>query len=176
MIDLNNYRLELGANLDRSLLLLAGLSAEELNWKEGEQWSLLQIAEHILLTEEMVMGILSDGSSELAEKLELFGNNKLKDLLVNLRNHKVKTQRNLEPQGSIRNVEEFQSAMRLSRDTLVSNLKSGEWMVSTETYTHPMLGEMTVSDWLYFLLHHAERHQWQMKDRLAELGDAKAIQ
>jgi len=169
MIDLNDYRRLLDENLNNALKLLEGLSDEQLVWAQDDQWSLLQIAEHILLTEEMVMGILAKGSVDLAGRLELFGSEKLNHLLVTLRKRKVKAPVSLEPQGSIRSAQEFNEAMAALRQQLIGHLESGEWMISTESYTHPMLGEMTVSDWLYFILHHSERHQHQMRDLLREM-------
>lgn len=174
MIDLIEYRRELNTNLANITQLFVGLSPAQIEWAPDGSWSLLQIAEHILLTEEMVMGILGKGSDKFAEKLELFGSEKLNQLLVGLRARKVKAPGLLEPQGSIRTPEEFQAAIMRSRDQLLGHLESGEWMISTETYKHPMLGEMTVSDWLFFILHHAERHQLQMKDRLIALNEITA--
>ncbi len=174
MINLQEYAELLQQNLNSALRLLEGLSVSDLEWGSEDKWSLLQIAEHILLTEEMVMGILAKGSTEMAVRLELFGSEKLNYLLVKLRGRKVKAPHTLEPRGSIRSVKDFEEEMLKLRKQLISHLESGEWMISTETYKHPMLGEMTVSDWLYFILHHSERHQHQMQDRLRELAEFKA--
>jgi hypothetical protein len=170
MIDLKEYRQQLLDDLSAAVEVMRGLSPEQLSFASEGQWSLIQIAEHIVLTEEMVVGMLSKRSPHLAEEMELLGSDKLNQILVTLRKRKVKAPALLEPQGSIRTAEEFESVLEKSRQQLLARLDSGECMVSTEVYKHPMLGEMTVSDWLYFILHHSARHQLQMKDRRNEIN------
>lgn len=169
MLEISNYKKQILDQLTYMQQFLAPLSDSELNWNQGENWSIIQIAEHILLTEETVIAMLEKGSEHMSERIELFGGDKLRKLLVDYRERKVKAPSSLIPMGSIRTSQEFQQALLKCRTDLIDKLESNEIMISTEVHIHPMLGEMTVSDWLNFIQMHAERHFYQMKERFEQI-------
>jgi hypothetical protein len=169
MIDLPKFHQTLIANVQELKAFLEPLSSGQLEFKRENEWNMLEIAEHILLTEKLVMSLLSQETTTRVEQPELFGTEKLKRFLVDFRHKKVKAPDSIVPKGILADPQQFVTELSQLRAQLVYDIQTGKLAITHATYKHPMLGEMTVTDWLYFIVHHSERHFHQMKDRLAEM-------
>ncbi len=158
------YIQNLQNNASEILEVLDQCSSELLSKKVGEAWSILEILEHIFLTERLVYVMLLRPSSKQAEKEEVIGQEKLQKLIVNLRARKLKAPDSLEPKGKIKSKEEFIKLFSEQRASLMLDVEGAKIQISLASYVHPFLGEMTIRDWLHFIPLHSKRHLEQIKD------------
>ncbi len=166
MIDITDYRAKSNNNLQQFLQLLSQVPAEALQYKQAEEWNLLEILDHIIVTESLVMSTISKESGNFSDNLELFGFGKLQKLLIDYRHKKVKAPSGLEPRKTNLSLQDLLLEFQNQRNRLMDEIQNGSLWMSAEVYPHPMLGEMTVIDWLHFILLHSQRHFLQMQDQL----------
>jgi hypothetical protein len=136
--------------------------------KDAATWSALEIAEHILIAEKLVYMVLKRPSHRTSEKEEIYGPKKLFHILIELGDRRFDAPQTLMPKGKLESVASFESQLRQMREKEKEALLSGSMVIDSRTYSHPLLGEMTVTDWLNFIILHAERHLQQMRNRIAE--------
>lgn len=165
-MDIPTYINTLNSNTDSLLKLICSCPPDKLNSTKNGQWSILQIAEHICLTDEMIHSMLLSHTDSVHEKEEIIGDEKLKKILVGGRSHKVLSPGALIPKGSVKDYDTFKELLTMQRAAIVQNLQEGVLVVDNRAFKHPFLGEMTISDWLYFIIHHTQRHHDQIKDLL----------
>lgn len=163
------YYQRLDKNTREALILAEECSAPELAHKHEGKWSSLEILEHIVLTEHLVLAFLMKRSDKIAETDEIFGFEKLDKLIVQFRARKVSAPEVLHPKGSITDVEGFRKVFLDQRELLKQSISSGKIVIDNRVHKHPFLGEMTIRDWLNFVPLHAQRHLDQIKDLLAEI-------
>lgn len=159
----------LNRNTGELLDLVRNKSDETLNHRSFNSWSILQVLEHLLITERYVLQLLTTPTEKVAPSKVLRGEENLNRILVDLRGRKVKAPDMLEPSGEINDIREFSTAFLKSRATLGQSLENGNITVDERVHAHPVLGDMTVSDWLHFLISHARRHMEQIRDILRAL-------
>lgn len=160
------YIQNLQNNASEIFEVLDQCSSELLSKKEGAAWSIVEILEHIFLTERLVYVMLLRPSAKEAEQEEVIGQEKLQKLIVNLRARKLKAPDSLEPKGKIKTKEEFIKLFSEQRASLMQDVESDKIKISSASYVHPFLGEMTIRDWLHFIPLHSKRHLEQIKDLL----------
>ncbi len=158
-----HYFAALDENTNHVLQLTKSCTTVQLSQSENEKWTVLQILEHIYLTDKIVIAIINRPSEKLHTNEEFIGNEKLKRWLVEKQTTKVKAPEMLEPKGTWSDVASFEKAFLAQRNLLKQQIEKGEIVVDNRIHKHPMLGEMTISDWLYFLIHHTQRHLEQAK-------------
>lgn len=163
-----NYFQDLNENTNDTLLLVKSCPPAILNNSNNDKWSVLQILEHICMTEKLICVLVSKPSDKEAETNELLGNDKIKKLVVEKREYKVMAPESLIPKGDIKDQEGFAQIFLQQRDKLKQDIQTGILIIDNRIHKHPMLGEMTIKDWLNFLIHHTQRHLEQIKDLLAE--------
>ncbi|RYZ21328.1 MAG: DinB family protein [Chitinophagaceae bacterium] len=152
---------------EETLAQARSYSAETLSNAPESCWSPLQVFEHICLTEAMVSGLLQRPTEEQHEHDEVHGASKLRHLIVGKREIKRTAPDRLQPRGEIGSLAAFEARFTAQRDALKEAIRSGALKVDRRLFPHPALGNMTVSDWLYFLVHHTERHVEQLKETTA---------
>jgi hypothetical protein len=164
MLEIPAYITLLNRNTGELLDLVRNRDEATLTHRSFNSWSVLQVLEHLLITEKYVCDLLRLPGEKLAQGLELKGGEKLERILVDLRGRKVKAPDMLEPRGDIDDLRTFTASFLQNREGLVRALEGGEIVVDERVHAHPMLGDMTVSDWLHFLVSHARRHMEQIRD------------
>lgn len=169
MMDIKGYITLLNRNTGELLNLVRNHDEETLNHRSFNSWSILQVLEHLLITEKYVLDLLTKPGEKLSETAEIKGGEKLHRLLVDMRARKVKAPDMLEPQDQISDLTQFNTLFLKLRTGLADQLDSGTIVVDQRVHSHPTLGEMTVSDWLHFLISHARRHMEQIRDVLTAL-------
>ncbi|HEV7230504.1 MAG TPA: DinB family protein [Bacteroidia bacterium] len=143
-------------------------SRPDIHIKGGvDNWNGLQILEHVCMTEKVVCKLVSKPSDQIHESAELFGPGKMNHLVVTKRAIKVKAPEMLNPKGDIQDLEAFEQLFTAQRNELKENLMQGTIPVDNRIHKHPYLGEMTISDWLYFMIAHTQRHLEQIGDHSA---------
>ncbi len=165
-MDIKKYLNVLDSNTNEVLQLIKKNSNHELSKKEEGKWSSLQIAEHIYLTDKIIVAIISQPTQKKHHDNELMGNEKLQQILLAEQKAKVKAPEILEPKGIINDTSTFERLFSEQRNLIKQAIENAEIVIDNRLHKHPMLGEMTISDWLYFLIHHSQRHLEQIKERL----------
>lgn len=155
---------KLGENLNYIIQQARACSYENLNKKDAGKWGNHQILEHIYLTEESIHRLLLRRPDKQNQTAEIFGNEKLKRMLVDQRAYKITAPDYLIPTGKYSNIEDFVDEFLLERNALTEDIRAGRIIVDSGIHNHPVLGEMTVPDWIHFLIHHSVRHLEQIKD------------
>ncbi len=153
-----NYFATLDDNTNAVLQLAKSSTTAQLSHIEKGKWNVLQILEHIYLTDKIVIAIISRPTEKLHTNEEFIGNEKLKLWLVEKQTTKVKAPEMLEPKGDLKDIASFEKIFLTQRNLLKQQIEKGQITIDNRIHKHPMLGEMTISDWLYFLIHHTQRH------------------
>lgn len=166
-MDINDFIERLNSTTNTILQIAKSCSLEQLHFKQGNSWSILEILEHLYLTDRIIYTIISRPSSDMNSSAEIIGNDKIKRLIVEQRNQrKVITPEILKPKGEMKDLITFENAFLVERETLKENLTTGKIVVDNRIHKHPVLNEMTITDWLNFTVHHSQRHIEQIKDIL----------
>lgn len=160
-MDFQKYCQDLQNNTEQFVgYLQANVSAEQGIAKPQNGWSVLEIVEHIFLTEKVITKVIQT-EGEPTDKDELFGNGKMEHLLMK-RDVKIDAPEFVKPRGLFSQVEEALDAFQAQRTYLIQLINNGKITADNRAFKHPFLGDMTVADWLYLLIHHASRHQLQI--------------
>lgn len=156
----------LDQNTEEVLALVKTCSADQLRFKQDGQWSMLEILEHIIIVDKLCAALLLKPSNETATDLNLYGKAKLNKILVEGRTRKVQAADILKPKGAIENISLFEKVFLAERNLLKENIENKKIIIDNKTHKHPLLGAMTIADWLHFIPCHTERHLEQIKDLL----------
>lgn len=159
VIKLDNTEAEISA-------LLRSCSHIELTKKQGINWSILEIIEHIFITESVICEIIQGPSLYINESKEIIGRDKLNETLLVQRNNKIQTLESLKPKGILKNIETAERHFWESRKKMKDDLETGRISIDKKVFKHPYLGNMTICDWLNFLVCHTQRHIEQIKDSI----------
>ncbi len=156
------YIARLDQNTQQTLQLIKSIEPKLLLLKKENEWNVLEVLEHIYLTDRTVYRVLSRSSNKTAEKAERFGDEKLNRLIA-VSTKKMEAPDYIKPKGLFHTIGAFEEAFLRMRNTLKTDLTTGTLRIDNRVYQHPVLGEMTVSDWLLFLLYHTNRHLAQIR-------------
>jgi hypothetical protein len=140
---------------------------QELTYKATpEFWSILECAEHIHLVNAGIAQLLQKPGPETNENMvsELFGESKMNHLLVTKRAAKQVAPDVVSPKGIFKTAEEATRAIHKDIHVILHLLNTKDFSQETFIIHHPRLGNMTKTDWLYFLIAHTERHLYQIEE------------
>ncbi|MFT5337928.1 MAG: hypothetical protein ACJAY8_001475 [Sphingobacteriales bacterium] len=163
-MDFQKYCQDLQSNTEQLVnYLQSHVSAEQGKVKPPSGWSVLEIVEHLFLTEKVVMKVIQT-EGEITDTEELFGDGKMEHLLLNKREVKIDAPAFVKPRGLFSTMEEALDAWKTQRDYLVQRISKEKIKADKRAFKHPFLGDMTVADWLYLIVHHSRRHQLQIEE------------
>ena len=162
---MDTYISHLDQNTTNLLETVKGYSIEKLTEKRGMEWSVLEILEHIYITDKVIYGIVSKPSDKESKTKEIIGQNKLESMLVDQGGKKVQAPGLLHPKGRFQSLADFNTAFIDLRKVVKNDLITEKIKVDNRVHNHFLLGEMTITDWLNFILFHTERHLRQIKNR-----------
>lgn len=162
---MENYIKNLEQSTNDLLTIVKDFSIEKLSAKNSTEWSILEILEHIYITDKIIYSIVSKDSDKIAKTKEIIGQHKLENILVVQREKKLQTPDLLSPKGNFHNLSDFISAFTILRNTIKNDLLTYSLKIDNRIHNHFLLGEMTIKDWLNFILFHTERHLSQINER-----------
>lgn len=163
----HNYFIDqINKNTNETLSFVASLSQQQIDYIPQTGWRILEILEHILLTEKLVFLLLKRPSNEKSNNTFIVGENTLKEKIVELRANKLKAPDPLQPKGKFQTATDFINEFAGFRTQLISEIESKSILVDDRIFKHPYLGEMSVPDWLVFITYHNQRHLLQAKELL----------
>lgn len=153
-------------NSNGLLHLIKPLTAQQLVYKKGEEWSILQVLEHIYLTDTLVISLLSKPSEVSHHSDEIMGAGKMEHLVVKKRHIKVQAPEILRPSGIFVDAESFETRFLAQREWLTDSLADNSLVPDNRVIKHPFLGDLTAKDWLWFMIFHTERHMCQIGEMI----------
>lgn len=144
------------------------LGQVEVVFKPSEKgWSILECVEHIFLIKEAVLKVLSTPAPiEKTEntKTELFGEQKLKMLLITNRAFKVPAPDFVCPKGRFVSSADAIQNINIIIEKIIQYINTNTIEQETHTIKHPVLGPMTKTDWIHFMVAHTNRHIIQIEE------------
>jgi hypothetical protein len=168
-MEINQYLTELNDNTRSVLELTRKYSGDALTFKKEDECSIADILEHICISDRRTFDLLKSDSEIISPTTELYGDGKLKKIVVDYKGGPKITETEIrELQGIITDFSSFGQVFSQQRDLLQNGLKSGEIAVSNKVYKHLYLGGMTVTDWLKYIIYHTDRHLNDIKDSAME--------
>ena len=153
----------------KSLQLAHSLTPEQLAYSKPGRWSAMQILEHICMAETSIGNIMLRPSDQISEQVELMGIEKVHKMVVEERSKKVNAPERMIPKGEITTVAEFEKIFTAQRNALKQDILNGTKIIDNRVFKHPALGEMTITDWMYFSLKHTERHLEQIRENINQM-------
>jgi hypothetical protein len=164
-MDIKQYLKCLNASTHSALELVKNYSTEELLFKQEGEYSIADILEHICISDERTIALLKTESNNIAATGELYGDEKLKKIVVDhTAGAKITAIEIQELKGSIIDFSSFEKVFLMQRSSLHNSLQSGEIKISNKIYPHLYLKDMTVTDWLKYLVYHTIYHLNDMKE------------
>lgn len=139
------------------------LEPNQFNLKEEGKWGVFEVLEHILLVEDICIKMLLRPSDLIHDKTERLGKEVLHRLIIDRREKKMSAPEILHPKGSITTIQMFKEQFVRQRKQLQTQIQQNQLIIDHRMYKHPFLGEMTVTDWLYFIPLHTNRHLKQIQ-------------
>ncbi|MGM9986186.1 MAG: DinB family protein [Bacillaceae bacterium] len=148
----------------RELLLkeIEGLSDEDINKKiSEEQWSIVQIVEHVCLLEQKIMrGIKVTVEQGISEQATNFPLERIVDRSV-----KIKAPNDMMPGDAYKTVGEVKNELNLIREQFVKVVNHlTEDQLNRLTMTHRRFGILNLQSWISLIGFHEQRHILQIKE------------
>ena len=141
-------------------------TAEEWNWKPApDRWSLGEVAEHILVTEQGILealkGPFNESTTSLSEKASM----PVTQIAAIMRDRSTKFQApaQVTPSGRWATPAAWREAFEANRKALIEFAESGADLHG-HVLPHPAFGMMDGEQWLAFLAYHTERHVMQAEE------------
>lgn len=174
-MDIQNYLQDLDQNTAAIWTAVNECNDTTLRAKEEGKWSIIEILEHIYLTDKLVRHIVTRPSELVHETENVVGKEKIRHLLVEGSNRKVAAPNILHPKGDIQDLASMKEMMLTERNLLKENILNQQIVIDNRMHQHPLMGNMTISDWLYFIIHHSQRHLDQIKAIIAEQSSLNTL-
>ncbi|MGG2091562.1 DinB family protein [Bacillus sp. S13(2024)] len=145
---------------------VSGLTDEQLNEKQESKWSIMQVLEHLYLTENLIVHKMK---VVMASDEETNVENKSFRQATN-RSHKFTAPPSMTPSN------EFSTFATIQEKLLASRTSLKEFLVNAEeekmlkrSLPHPVFGSLNVKQWVEFIGLHEKRHLAQIEEIKQEL-------
>ena len=119
---MKKYINNLEQNTNNLLETIKDYPIEKLTAKNSKEWSILELLEHIYITDKVIYTIISKPSDKESKTKEIIGLNKLETVLVEQRNKKLQSPDLLHPRGHFQNLADFNSAFITLRNSIKNDL------------------------------------------------------
>jgi hypothetical protein len=160
MIDREQVLSDLEASTRELIEQLMSCEEKDFNKSPRENcWSAAMVAQHILLLETQVNHAL-----QKAEKTNRPIDLKIAPVKQGMENLELKFSAPdfIIPDTDHKNRQELIDALKKQRDILKKIIQTTD-LEEMPTYKHPVIGGMTRLEWIYFNIHHAQRHVRQLQ-------------
>ena len=142
------------------------LTAEQWNWKPApDRWSVGEVAEHVLVTEQAFMESLTgpflESTVAVSEKADMPAERIA--ALMRDRSSKFQAPEAVTPTGRWSSQADFAKAFKEQRKGTITFAKS-DADLHGHVYQNPVLGMLDGEQWLAFIAYHGERHVLQAEE------------
>ena len=153
------YLTALAANTQATLNLVRPYSLAALTFRAAGECSIADLLEHIYLVDGRTLQLLGRASTQIAPMREIYGNETLRRILLDFTEKpRLTPSETTELRERATTYADFEQRFVAQRRQLCAQLADGQLVISNQAHKHAYLGEMTIMDWLYYLLHHTSRH------------------
>lgn len=154
---------------------VSGLSEAQLKWKPAPNvWSVMEIAEHIEITEETLPQTVAAAMKSPAAPEKKKPDPRQTDYAlmknVPVRSEKQHAPESIQPKGRFKNSAGLLQAFRAARDKNIAYVRETKDDLRDHFATHPALGDLDGLQWCILIAAHSERHVNQMKEVMANPG------
>lgn len=125
-------------------------------------WSGIQILEHLLLTDRLIMTLIFEEPQGLADSQFLIGEETLRKSMVEEPGNRD-APRAIHPTGIIQTIAQFKTEYSAMRSQMEARIAGSAHLPQNRYYKNRIFGNMTYSDWLLFIIYHTVRHHNQIK-------------
>jgi uncharacterized damage-inducible protein DinB len=137
-----------------------------------ERWSAAEVAEHIAVSEETLLGLVTDRvmktPADPEKKEAVKGKDELVRNSITNRSVKVQAPEMLKPTNRFKTREEMIKAFNESRDKTIEYVKTTQDDLRSHFLPHPIFKELDAYQWLLLLSGHSERHSLQILEVKAD--------
>lgn len=124
---------KLDENTSAFIETLNACSEKDLRFKPEGKWSILEIAEHILISERGINLLLQRNTDDRSDRSEFYGFDKL-NRMIGTRSRKVQAPESLQPSGKLKDAEEFETTFTGLRSTLKNNIETGKVLIDDRVF------------------------------------------
>lgn len=161
----------LNENTDQLISFVSELDEETVQTlPPSGKWSIIQICDHLMSTDFGIYSLMSMDGSQANE-----GRESKKELIRSVgtdRSTKVKSPPQLAPKGKTDTLEKFKTKFPSLRKKMTTSISEKDLSMVCDKFSHFVLGEFTFEEWLFFSVHHTNRHKLQMQEVLDELANS----
>ncbi|WP_029034576.1 DinB family protein [Salinimicrobium terrae] len=150
---------------------VGGLTANQMQYKSSEEaWSVSQVLEHIILTEEMIFGMVKEqmqkpANPERRPEITL-SDDDLKMAIID-RSHKAKAPVELEGKGAYTNPERALEDLALQRKLMLDYIRDMPVEELRNRINDSPLGPIDAYQSFVFIAGHTSRHTLQIEELMA---------
>lgn len=150
---------------------VSNLSLAQLQWKPAAgRWSVMEIAEQVIATEELLPQTAAKALQSPAEPSRKQPNPRQMDAKIleqmRDRSQKAKAPGQLEPAGKYRNAAELTAAFQKLRDRNIAYIRETKDDLRSHFAPSPA-GDLDALQWYLLMAGHTERHVLQMREVMA---------
>lgn len=151
-----------------------GLSEAQLRWKpDAKTWSVMEVAEHIVASEEYISGMAQKALQSPADPSRKRPNAREMDAKilagVTDRSQKAQAPEALVPKGRFRSIQELTAEFRRLRDRNIAFVRETNADLRAHFAPSPV-GDLDALQWYIFMAGHTERHVAQIQELKANPG------
>ena len=156
-----------------------GLSEAQWKYKAGpDRWSIAEVAEHITITEETILGwvkqLAQTPASASPEKKEAVkGKEAMIRASITNRSVKVQAPEILKPTNRWATQEDLVKAFKASRDKTISYIKETHDDLRSHFFAHPVFKDLDAYQWVILISGHGARHTAQINEVKEDPGYPK---
>ena len=148
---------------------IAGLSDAQWNFKPApEVWSVAEVAEHIAVSEDMLLGLVTErlmkSPAQPERRAEVKGKDEILWERVVDRSHKAQAPEILRPTHRWPNEQALVDHFKESRDRTIAYVETTQDDPRSHFGEHPLLKTMDGYQWLLLLSAHSHRHTLQIEE------------
>ncbi len=150
-----------------------GLSEAQWKFKAApDRWSVAEVAEHIAVSEETLMGLVTERIMKSPAAPEKKEGAKGKDSLLRNqvvdRSTKVQAPEMLKPTNRWATLAELAKSFNASRDKTINYIKTSQEDLRSHFGPHPILKDLDAYQWITLISAHSARHTDQIKEVKAD--------
>ncbi len=150
-----------------------GLSEAQWKFKPApDRWSVAEVAEHIAISEETILGLITQQimkSPAAPEKKEsLKGKETMLRKMITDRSQKAQAPEMLKPTNRWATQADLVKAFQASRDITIKYVQTTQEDLRSHIAPHPAFKDLDAYQWVFLLSGHSERHTDQIKEVKAD--------
>lgn len=163
MTDRNTLKSLLRENTTTLVDLIENYPPNVWNKRPGEgKWSPGEIAEHILLTDQVIQRLFHGPSVIATDRIPLSKEKLIKEVFLD-HSLQLKAFGPIVPTRGDKDKQTLINGLQETRTALIDYLTSSTTSELCMGFSHGKFGLLTKFEWIYFIIYHTQRHQSQMQ-------------